>query len=181
MLLNYYSRVCKRFGYALPGSALLLVGRLGIASVFFMSGRSKVDGLLHVTDGTYELFRTEYALPLVPTDIAAHAATYAEHLFPILLVMGLFTRPAAAGLLVMTFVIEIFVYPDAWPTHLSWVAVLLPLLARGGGRWSLDYVLNIEGARASSEEGPPATQDNPHWMSKTTNAAAPEQGPAAPF
>jgi putative oxidoreductase len=59
-------------------------------------------------------------------------------------VLGLFTRPAAAALLAMTAVIEIFVYPDAWPTHLSWAALLLPLIARGGGAWSLDRALGID-------------------------------------
>jgi putative oxidoreductase len=124
-----------------PDDLLLLIARLGIAAIFFQSGRTKVDGLLHITDGTYELFRTEYALPLVPPDIAAHAATYSEHLFPILLVFGLFTRPAALALLGMTAVIEIFVYPDAWATHLSWAGLLLPLILRGGGAWSLDRIV----------------------------------------
>jgi putative oxidoreductase len=125
----------------IPDSLLLLVARLGIAGVFFMSGRTKVEGLLTITDGTYELFRTEYRIPLVPSDIAAVAATLSEHIFPILLLLGLFTRGAAAALLTMTLVIEIFVYPDAWPTHLSWIAILLPLTARGGGAWSLDRLL----------------------------------------
>lgn len=87
---------------------------------------------------TIELFASEYALPLIPPDLAAHLATYGEHLFPLLLVMGLFTRSAALGLLGMTAVIQLFVYPSAWPTHLSWVALLLPLLARGAGAVSLD-------------------------------------------
>jgi len=130
-----------------PDALLLLVARLGIASVFFQSGRTKVDGVLHITEGTYALFRTEYALPLIPPDIAAHLATYSEHLFPVLLVLGLFTRPAALALLGMTAVIEIFVYPDAWPTHLSWAGLLLPLIARGGGGWSLDRLLFGAGHR----------------------------------
>ncbi len=125
----------------LPESLLLLVARLGVASIFFLSGRTKVDGVLTITDTTYELFRTEYALPFVPPEIAAHAATYAEHFFPILLVLGLATRPAALALLGMTIVIEVFVYPDAWPTHLSWAGLLLPLIARGGGGWSLDRLI----------------------------------------
>ena len=127
----------------LPPSLLLLVQRLGIAAVFFMSGRTKVDGLLTVNDTAFELFRTEYALPLIKPEIAAYAATYSEHLFPLLLVLGLFTRFAALGLLGMTAVIEIFVYPDAWPTHLSWAGLLLPLIALGGGRLSLDRFLKI--------------------------------------
>lgn len=127
----------------LPEDLLLLVARLGVASVFFLSGRTKVDGILHITDGTYALFESEYHVPLLPPDIAAHAATYSEHLFSILLVLGLFTRVSALAFLGMTAVIEIFVYPDAWPTHLSWAGLLLPLLARGSGRFGLDRLFRI--------------------------------------
>ncbi|NNM76470.1 DoxX family protein [Sphingomonas sp. ID1715] len=127
----------------LPMSLLLLVQRLGIAAVFFLSGRTKVEGVLTLTDSTFELFRTEYALPLLPPETAAYMGTYAEHIFPILLVLGLFTRGAAIGLLGMTLVIEIFVYPDAWPTHLSWAGLLLPLIALGGGRFALDRLFRI--------------------------------------
>lgn len=122
----------------LPPALLLLVARLGIAAVFFLSGRTKVSGFLSLKPSTYALFHSEYALPLIPSDWAAHLATYAEHLFPLLLVLGLLTRPAAAALLGMTLVIEVFVYPEAWPTHLTWAGLLLPLLAHGGGAWSLD-------------------------------------------
>jgi len=136
-----YARLIRRVSSLVPDALLLLVARLGIAGVFFMSGRTKVDGVLHITDGTYELFRTEYALPLVPPEIAAVAATWSEHVFSILLVLGLATRFSALALFTMTLVIEIFVYPDAWPTHLSWAAILLPLMTRGGGAWSLDALL----------------------------------------
>jgi len=125
----------------IPENALLLVARLGIAAVFFQSGRTKVEGFLTIKDSTYDLFASEYALPLIPSNVAAHLATYAEHLFPVLLVLGLFTRFSAFALLAMTTVIEIFVYPDAWPTHLTWAGLLLPLIARGGGGWSLDQLL----------------------------------------
>lgn len=126
-----------------PAALPPLIARLGIAAVFFQSGRTKVDGVLHITPGTYSLFETDYALPFVPAAIAAHLATYAEHLFPILLVLGLATRVSALALLGMTMVIEIFVYPDAWPTHLSWAGLLLPLVARGGGDWSVDRLLRL--------------------------------------
>ena len=128
----------------IPSDLLLLVARLGIASVFFLSGRTKVDGILHITDSTYTLFMTDYTLPLLEPHLAAHAATYAEHLFPILLVLGLLSRLGALGLLGMTTVIEVFVYPDAWPTHLSWAGLLLPIIACGPGAWSLDNVLGID-------------------------------------
>ncbi|WP_457307142.1 DoxX family protein, partial [Polaromonas sp. P5_E6] len=122
---------------------LALASRLGIAAIFFYSGRTKVAGFLTLTDSTYELFRTEYKLPLLPPEIAAHLATYAEHLFPLLLVLGLFTRYSALALLGMTLVIQVFVYPDAWPTHLSWAALLLYLVGRGAGRLSADRALGL--------------------------------------
>ncbi|MFB0872108.1 MULTISPECIES: DoxX family protein [unclassified Sphingobium] len=125
----------------LPDPLLLLVARLGAASIFFLSGRTKVEGWLTITGSTYELFRTEYALPLIPPEIAAHAATYSEHLFSTLLAVGLATRASALALLGMTAVIQIFVYPDAWPTHLSWAGLLLPLVAKGAGNWSLDALI----------------------------------------
>ena len=150
-LISLYSGAVRLAESLLPERLLLLVARLAIAAVFFLSGRTKVEGLLTITDGTYELFRTDYALPLVKPEIAAHAATYSEHLFPILLVLGLATRPAALALLGMTTVIEIFVYPDAWPTHLSWAGLLLPLIAKGGGAWSIDRAL----ARGDEHEARP--------------------------
>jgi len=140
-LSSFRANITDRLARLLPASLLLLIQRLGIASIFFLSGRTKVDGLFTIRESTFELFRTDYALPLVPPEIAAVAATISEHLFSILLVLGLFTRMSALGLLGMTTVIEVFVYPDAWPTHLSWAGLLLPLVALGGGRWSLDRLL----------------------------------------
>jgi putative oxidoreductase len=126
-----------------PEWLIALIVRFGVAGVFFMSGRTKVDGILHITDGTYQLFATEYKLPLVSPVLGAHLATYSEHLFSILLVLGLFTRLSAGAFLGMTLVIEIFVYPDAWPTHLSWAGLLIYLIARGGGKVSVDKLLKI--------------------------------------
>lgn len=125
-------------------SILAIINRLGIAGIFFLSGRTKVDGLLTVNDSAYSLFRDEYRLPLVPPELAAHLAAYAEHLFPVLLVLGLCTRLSALALLVMTAVIQIFVYPMAWATHLSWAGLLLYLVARGGGRMSIDHWMHLK-------------------------------------
>lgn len=122
----------------LPMSLLLLVMRFGAAAIFFLSGRTKVEGWFTISDSAYELFEYEYALPLIPFELAAVAATVSEHVFPILLVLGLFTRYAALALLGMTLVIQVFVYPEAWPTHLSWAGLLLPLVAFGGGKASID-------------------------------------------
>ena len=140
---SLYQRACNRAASVLNMSLLLLVQRLGIASIFYFSARTKVEGWFTISDGTYELFRTEYAGVPLPPDFAAVAATVSEHVFAILLVLGLFTRFSALALLGMTAVIQIFVYPDAWPTHLSWAGLLLPLIALGGGRLSLDRLLRI--------------------------------------
>ena len=133
--------LAARWSEVLPDALLLLVARLGIASVFFLSGRTKVEGFLTIKPSTYDLFASEYHLPLISSEWAARLATGSEHLFPVLLVLGLFSRVSALALFGMTTVIEIFVYPDAWPTHLSWAGLLLPIIARGGGKWSLDQWL----------------------------------------
>jgi len=124
-------------------SLLSLVARIAAAGIFFLSGRTKVDGALTVTDSAIGLFRDEYRLPLLSPELAAHLAAYAEHLFPLLLVLGLFTRGAALALLGMTAVIQVFVYPDAWVTHLCWAGLLLYLVGRGGGVLALDRLLGL--------------------------------------
>jgi putative oxidoreductase len=141
---SVWNRIADRLSTLINHTSLALVNRIGIAAIFFFSGRTKVDGFLTVNDSAYYLFAEEYKVPLVPSDIAAHMATYAEHLFPILLVLGLFTRLSALALLGMTAVIQIFVYPDAWPTHLSWAGLLLYLIARGGGKISVDRAIGIK-------------------------------------
>jgi putative oxidoreductase len=138
-----WNRAAAWLTAAIPHGVLALTARVAIAAIFLQSGRTKVTGLLTVTDGTYALFRDEYHLPLVPPELGAHLAAYAEHLFPLLLLLGLFTRAAALALLGMTLVIEIFVYPDAWPTHLAWAGLLLYLAGRGAGPLSLDSRLRL--------------------------------------
>ena len=141
---SLYGQLTALAQRALPFDLLLLVQRLGIAAVFFQSGRTKVEGLLTIPQTTVDLFELEYALPLLPPKLAAYLAAGAEHLFPVLLVLGLFSRMSAAALLGMTLVIQLFVYPDAWPTHLSWAGLMLPIIAMGGGRFSLDRPLKID-------------------------------------
>lgn len=125
------------------GAALLLV-RLALAGVFWRAGRSKVaeGSLFEITDATRYLFEYEYAgVPLSP-GLTAPLATGAEHLLPLLLALGLATRLSAAGLLIMTLVIQVFVYPEAWwPTHSLWAALAAILIVRGGGVLSLDAVI----------------------------------------
>src|SRR5258708_39199408 len=86
-----------------------------------------------------ELFVEEYKVPLLPPELAAYMAVSIELTTPVLLVLGLATRAAALVLLGMTAVIEVFVYPLAWPTHIQWAAMLLLLLCRGPGKLSFDH------------------------------------------
>lgn len=152
MHTHRHTHICPRQRWAnmtgraqrlINDSLLSLFARLSIAGIFLMSGRTKVEGFLDITPGTIELFRSEYNLPLISPELAAHLATYAEHLFPLLLIVGLLTRLSALALLIMTLIIQCFVYPDAWATHLSWACLLLLLVGRGGGALSLDRGLGM--------------------------------------
>lgn len=128
---------------SVPYSALALLARISIAAVFWQSGQTKVQGLnvFQLSDSAVFLFQEEYKLPLVDPALAAHAAAIAEHLFPLLLIVGLASRFSAIALLTMTLVIQIFVYPDAWPTHGTWAACLLLIITRGPGVVSLDHIV----------------------------------------
>ena len=127
----------------IPDAPVALMLRVFPALVFWQSGQTKVEGFT-LKDSTWFLFEHEYALPLIPHVVAAVMATMAEHLLPVLLILGLFTRLSALGLLGMTAVIQIFVYPDAWMTHGLWAAPLLAVVARGPGRWSVDHMAGID-------------------------------------
>jgi putative oxidoreductase len=124
----------------IPHDLIALIARLSIAAVFWQSGQTKVDGW-HVTDNAVYLFQTEYRLPLVDPWIAAHIAAFSEHFFPVLLVIGFASRLSALALLGMTLVIEIFVYPDAWPTHGTWATCFLVIIAAGPGRIAIDHLI----------------------------------------
>jgi putative oxidoreductase len=143
----------------IPHSLIALLGRFSIAAVFWKSGQTKIEGFAldllggefqfgwpRLAESTIPLFQEEYRLPLVPPEIAAYAAATAEHVFPVLLLIGFGTRFSALALLVMTLTIQVFVYPSAYPTHGVWATVLLYLLARGPGRFSVDHWL---GSRSS--------------------------------
>ncbi|MCU0816852.1 MAG: DoxX family protein [Cypionkella sp.] len=141
--------IARLFGWfdRIPDAPVALILRVFPALVFWQSGRTKVEGL-SIKDSTWFLFEHEYALPVLPHELAAVMATVAEHLLPVLLILGLFARLSALGLLGMTAVIQVFVYPEAWLTHGLWAAPLLAVAARGPGRWSVDYLLRFErGAR----------------------------------
>ena len=145
---------------AIPHSLVALLARIGIGMTFWQSGQTKVVGLAvdpvagqwqfgwpSLAPGAVDLFRDEYALPLLPPELAAVMAATAEHVFPVLLLLGLATRVSALALLGMTLVIQVFVYPSAYPTHALWAAVLLLLASRGAGVASLDHWLARRGAR----------------------------------
>jgi putative oxidoreductase len=121
-----------------PYSVLAVPLRLAVATVFWNSAMTKLDDW----NAALSLFTDEYKLPLVPPQLAAYLAVSIELMMPLLLVLGLATRPAALVLLAMTIVIEVFVYPLAWPTHIQWAAMLLVLLCRGPGAASLDRLLS---------------------------------------
>jgi putative oxidoreductase len=120
-----------------PYSVLAIPLRLAVATVFWNSGTTKIADWA----ATLQLFEDEYKVPLLPPDIAAHIGASIELSTPVLLVLGFLTRPAALVLLGMTTVIEVFVYPQAWPTHIQWAAMLLVLLCRGAGAVSIDHWL----------------------------------------
>ena len=122
----------------------LLFTRLVLAGIFWRSGRTKVEdgSLLTLSDTTFFLFEEEYAGVPLPPELAAYMATWAEHLFPVLLVLGLATRLSALALMGMTLVMQIFVYPEAWwAVHALWLAMALQLITRGPGSLSLDRLL----------------------------------------
>ncbi|WP_260956826.1 DoxX family protein [Pseudomonas citri] len=138
----------------IPHSLIAFIARFSIAAVFWKSGQTKIEGLAidlfdgrfqiglpHLADSTIPLFQSEYALPLLSPELAAHLAATAEHVFPVLILLGLATRFSALALLGMTLTIQLFVYPDAYPTHGTWAAVLLYLTARGPGVLSLDHLI----------------------------------------
>jgi putative oxidoreductase len=140
MILVKYALSAIKSLDRVPSSILGLIIRVGIADVFWRSGQTKVSHW-HVTDSAIQLFRDEYKLPFLPPEWAANLAALQEHLFSFLLVIGLASRLSALGLLAMTGIIEIFVYPQNWPDHLLWAGCLLYVIARGPGAFSLDALI----------------------------------------
>ena len=153
-MLNLLTRVPEQLFRTLPEALILLLTRFALATVFWLSGQTKIEGfafnplagqfefgLPTIKESTFFLFEYEYALPLIPANLAAYLATAAEHVLPILLILGLFTRLGAIGILAMTLVIQLFVYPSAYALHASWAAMALLLMKQGAGRVSLDNLL----------------------------------------
>jgi putative oxidoreductase len=145
-LTRPYDRAVAFAASRIPESLTLLLVRVALAGIFWRSGRTKVEesSWLSVSDSALTLFAEDpfNKVPLLPTDFAAYLTTYAEHIFPILLVIGLFTRLSALALLAMTAVIQIFVFPEAWwQVHILWITLALVLIVRGGGGLSVDALL----------------------------------------
>jgi putative oxidoreductase len=122
----------------IPHTVLAIPLRLAVATVFWNSAMAKLANW----ESALELFREDYKVPLIPPDLAAYVAVSIELTAPVLLLLGLATRPVALVLLGMTTVIEVFVYPQAWPTHIQWAAMLLVLLALGPGKFSIDWLIH---------------------------------------
>lgn len=144
-MLRIYDRIVAVLSSAIAENIMLVFVRLSFAGIFWRSGRAKIEEgtWFTISDGTWELFDTEFSGVPLPSEIAAPLATAAEHVFPVLLVIGLSTRISSLALLIMTLVIQIYVYPDAWwSVHSLWVALGLVLMAKGGGRYALDHVFN---------------------------------------
>ncbi len=141
-ILNLYDKAIAMVSGKFPEALALLFVRVSLAGIFWRSARTKVEEgtWLTMSDTTVFLFEEEYGMPF--PEVTGLIATYAEHFLPILVVLGLFTRIGATGLFVITMVIQLFVYPDAWwVTHIIWVALALILMTRGGGMLSLDTIL----------------------------------------
>ena len=139
-----YDAVVTRLSGPIGRALALFATRLSLAGIFWRAGRSKVEegSWFSISDATYFLFDSEYSGVPLPPEWAAVMATAAEHVFPILLVLGLFTRLSALALLGMTMVIQIFVYPEAWwSVHMIWASLSLILITHGAGAWSLDHGL----------------------------------------
>ncbi len=143
-----------QFFQRIPDSLIALIGRVSIAAIFWLSAQTKIDGFAlnilageitlgwpHLSASAIDLFRDEYRLPFVPPEIAAPMAAISEHVFAALLLIGLASRFAALALLGLTMVIQVFVYPDAYPTHGVWATVLLFIVARGPGIYSVDHLI----------------------------------------
>lgn len=142
--------VTTKYCSAIPDSAIVLLSRLAVASVFWRSVQTKITGwelfdqsfqFYNLSSSTFMLFQYEYNLPVLSYQVAAYAGTFAEFFLPVFLVLGLATRFAALGLLVVTAVIQFLVFPEAWPVHILWVALLAYILKQGGGMIALDHLV----------------------------------------
>ena len=131
-----------------------IVLRVALAVPFWKSGTLKWHGFVQLNDTAIVLFTDEFRLhlpggpyPFPAPAVFAFLSACGEVTFPVLLVLGLGTRFAAAGLLLMTCIIELTV-PDGWPIHITWAAMALGIAAWGPGLISIDYLLGDRASRS---------------------------------
>jgi putative oxidoreductase len=122
---------------AVPYDVIALIARAATFSVFIRSGTQKLSDW----SATLALFQNEYHTPVLPPLAAAYMATTLELGCSSLILVGLLTRVSTLLLLGMTATIQLFIYPDAWPTHIQWLAFMIVLVLRGPGRLSLDALI----------------------------------------
>jgi putative oxidoreductase len=134
--LHLYERAAGLLN-RIPYSALVLVARVATFSVFFRSGLVKIADW----NATLMLFDNEYRVPLIPSHFAAYMSASMELGLSTMVLIGLFTRLSALGLLGMVLVIQTFVYPMAWPDHIQWLAFMILIVCWGPGKISLDHLL----------------------------------------
>ena len=120
-----------------PLSLLQLGMRIGVGLVFFNAGLLKYRSF----EFAIKLFEDEYKVPILAPAVAARIAMINELTTSTLLFLGLATRLATLPLLGMMSVIQIFVYPSAWPDHVLWGSILIFILTRGPGPFSIDYLI----------------------------------------
>lgn len=139
----------NKLGKMLPDALVGLVARLAMVTVFWRSVQTKIDGwtflgqdwkFFDLNQSTFLLFKHEYQVPILPSELAAYMATFGEFFLSICLFLGFATRLSAFGLLIMTAIIQFFVYPDAWNLHIIWAAALLYLMKHGAGEISVDAI-----------------------------------------
>jgi len=147
-MLDIMDKLTDRLSGAIAEGIALLFTRVALAGIFWRSARTKVEegSFLTIRDTTFYQFSDApfNQVPILNGDLGAYVTTYTEHLLPVLLLLGLATRLGALGVLGMTLVIQVFVFPEAavwWQTHILWVAMALVLIVRGGGLFSLDRLI----------------------------------------
>jgi putative oxidoreductase len=156
LMVDSFVSACSFIPYAVVALAL----RLAMARLFFLDGQTRVTGPrywlndygldfsavlpMQVKAETFSAFLTQYAALPVPPVLGAYTLSYAEFILPVMLVLGLGTRFAALGLLIITALIQVYVMPQAlWTAHIYWASILMVLITLGAGPISIDHVIRL--------------------------------------